>query len=546
LLIGIDEYANVERLYGCVNDVTEFAALLRESFGFAGSDVTLLTDASATRNRILDELEALAGRVRRDDAVVVYYSGHGSQVPDVSGDEKDGQDETIVPSDSGRGEGEVHDITDDELHSYIEGIAAKCGFTTFVFDSCHSGSVDRDALLSAEVAAALEDRPRPRAIPPASTPATDPPRLYRADGPEDLLRSATGLIPQGSYLMVGACLDRQTAKETAIDGKARGFLSYHLAQALRDAPGEPFEAVFTRAARQVEGQADDQTPVLEGPLRLTEAAPFSAVPGAAGKDEGNASEPQAPEPPKDDDNGEGEDGLEWDGKFAAAGAVLVVLIFLALVFGIGWLAQWAIDGDPTQAEISLVVIVSLVAVGLALASFGAYIGFLEIRGRAHALRRLVDAIPRPGERGEEVKRAVLSDAVKEVKGIFEALGKMPTARALIAVGGLTLVAATAFAWHVVPDIDEGGEAPVITAQPAPATTKVKGKAFFRVKASGEGLGYQWQRNGRDMVKTPDLPTLFIRPARKKENGDKIAVVVSNANGEAVSDDATLTVKKRRR
>ena len=47
-------------------------------------------------------MKELVARIGQDDIVVFHYSGHGSQMTDLEGDEPDGLDETIVPYDSGR------------------------------------------------------------------------------------------------------------------------------------------------------------------------------------------------------------------------------------------------------------------------------------------------------------------------------------------------------------------------------------------------------------------------------------------------------------
>ena len=204
----------------------------------------------------------------------------------------------------------------------------------------------------------------------------------------------------------------------------------------------------------------------------------------------------------------------------------------------GLLTRWALMNDPTELKIASIIVLELIVAGVVLATVGAYIGLLEARGRAHAIRGALE-----GKAGDEQGRDLLADSVKELKGIFEAVGKMPTARALVLMGGVAFVAATAFAWHTIPDAtsDEG---PTIAIQPKSVVTAPGGKAFFRVHADGSDLTYRWQRNGSAMAKGANAPTLFISPVKKSENGDRIAVVISNATGEVVSEDVKLTVGKR--
>jgi hypothetical protein len=271
LLIGINEYEDpeVQDLSGCVNDVSAAARLLTDSFGFDPEDITTLTEPpDTTRDHILDELEALIERTTEEDVVCVYYSGHGSQVPDGDGEEPDDLDETIVPSDSGRGQLPVRDITDDELHSHIAALARKSAHTSFIFDSCHSGSVDRGSLLTLQTVVAFPDSVVPRAIPPAKSAPEGDRRIYPLSVGEDASRSTTGLIPQGDYLMIGGCLDRQTSKEKPINGETRGALSYFLTRELAAAPDERVAAAFGRL-----GSGTAPLPALGPPSSSSSSSP---------------------------------------------------------------------------------------------------------------------------------------------------------------------------------------------------------------------------------------------------------------------------------
>lgn len=91
-------------------------------------------NASPTRDNILAALDWLKATSENQTTVLIYFSGHGGQVSDLSGDETDGLDETICPTDTGVGG--ITDITDDEFLVHIAGIR---GNVTVMLDSCHSG-----------------------------------------------------------------------------------------------------------------------------------------------------------------------------------------------------------------------------------------------------------------------------------------------------------------------------------------------------------------------------------------------------------------------
>ena len=106
LLVGINKYPKLAQRFqldGCVNDVELMAGILQNNFGFPKANITVLTDEEATRDGVLDAMDALTESTHENDIVVIHYSGHGSRIRDREGDEPDGWDETIVPTDSGRG-----------------------------------------------------------------------------------------------------------------------------------------------------------------------------------------------------------------------------------------------------------------------------------------------------------------------------------------------------------------------------------------------------------------------------------------------------------
>lgn len=80
----------------------------------------------------------------------------------------------------------------------------------------------------------------------------------------------------------------------------------------------------------------------------------------------------------------------------------------------------------------------------------------------------------------------------------------------------------------------------ITAQPLSTAVSAGGTATFTVGASGDGLSYQWQRNGealpgatRASYTTPAVSTT--------DSGTRYQVIVKSSQGELASQSATLTV-----
>ncbi len=277
LLIGIDRYANLpapfNRLNGCVNDAKAMGLTLRDQFGFAPADIETLLDDQARRDDILAGFDRLVDRTAPGDLVVVHYSGHGSQVPDLEGDETDGLDETIVPNDSGRVNKPNRDITDDEIYERLRKLSAKTDAITLIFDCCHSGTITRDAFgeLSRWVEPDLR-KPGESGRPEMSVSAEAIAELKRASGVEGGSRDVgpTGFLPlDASYVLIAGCTDEERSFEYRVNdagGDVRhGALTYFLLQEIAKAtPGTTYRDVYEQASARVTATYSNQHPQIEG------------------------------------------------------------------------------------------------------------------------------------------------------------------------------------------------------------------------------------------------------------------------------------------
>ena len=144
LLIGINRYEDrrITSLNGARNDVALIQRTLQQ-YGFESRNIKTLLDRQATKKGILLAFEKLIEQSDSNDVVVIHYSGHGSYVRDLDGDESDGLDETWVVHDSDlRG---TNDLTDDELAVLVSRLAERVPNITLLIDSCHSGTLSRFA-----------------------------------------------------------------------------------------------------------------------------------------------------------------------------------------------------------------------------------------------------------------------------------------------------------------------------------------------------------------------------------------------------------------
>jgi uncharacterized caspase-like protein len=256
LLIGISKYAHLPNLPGAVNDIQLARQVLVSRFGFPPEQVTVLTNEAATRDGILTALRQLVHQTAPHDVVYIHYSGHGSQVKDLDGDEReDSLDETVVPQD-GRGKN-IPDITDDELQDILSGLRAQT--VVIALDSCHSGTATRDV----EV--------RARAV-PADT------RLSLYKRTRQRTRGVVPLLAERYVLFTGAAAHEQ-ALDGPVDGRYHGFFTYALFQSLRTAPHTASsQEVFQGAKQELKkiqaqlGRLSMPEPQLEAPTtRLANA-----------------------------------------------------------------------------------------------------------------------------------------------------------------------------------------------------------------------------------------------------------------------------------
>lgn len=268
LLIGINKYKAVPKLQGSLNDIETMRQILLTRWGFADKNIRVVTDEAATRAGMLAALEQLARDAGPNDTVYFHYSGHGSQVEDLNGDEPDDHlDETLVPQD-GRTAG-VMDITDDELDAVFSRMAAKNAL--IVLDSCHSGTATRSLDI------------RTRSIP----------RDHRVDiykKAEDRKPKTRAIVPviTSRYVVMTGAASHQEALDGPVDGRYHGFFTYSLAKSLSSAgPVASPREVFTGVEQELKriqthfGRSSMPEPQLEAPPDLIEKALFGASPAVA-------------------------------------------------------------------------------------------------------------------------------------------------------------------------------------------------------------------------------------------------------------------------
>ena len=145
LAIGIDHYANPQfDLAFAVADATDFAAEFRAQQAkltrYPRVELIQLNDQQATHDAILGALARVAAQAQPEDAVVVYYAGHGTAEKEqfflIPHDLGFAGDRTGL-DDAGMRTVLAHSVSDRDLERALEGVNA--GRILLVIDACNSG-----------------------------------------------------------------------------------------------------------------------------------------------------------------------------------------------------------------------------------------------------------------------------------------------------------------------------------------------------------------------------------------------------------------------
>ena len=138
LLVGIN-YRNTENeLAGCENDVDNIEYILKNKLDY--KHIIKMTERSdeyiykPTYNNILNQLDNIIDKTKKGEIteLMFHFSGHGTYVNDINGDEKDKKDEAICALDN--------IITDDQLYQKFIQIPSSCSVFCLM-DCCHSGTI---------------------------------------------------------------------------------------------------------------------------------------------------------------------------------------------------------------------------------------------------------------------------------------------------------------------------------------------------------------------------------------------------------------------
>ena len=191
LLIGCNYTGTQNQLNGCLNDVANIKTRIETQYGF--NNIVTMTDDTVTkptRNNIIDGISNLLKNSSEGDVLFLSFSGHGTNVTDTNGDEKDGKDELIVPLD-------FNCISDDELKSLIQSNLKKNVTMFALFDCCHSGTM------------------------------LDLKYQYFDDNQSNtIIENSNAYETSGDLIMISGCMDEQTSADAYINSSYQGAMTW--------------------------------------------------------------------------------------------------------------------------------------------------------------------------------------------------------------------------------------------------------------------------------------------------------------------------------
>lgn len=263
VLVGVSDYLTLDAdLKGPGNDVRLMAEVLAGR-GIAAAEMTVLTsDASGlpvgvahglpSKAAIIAALEDVAARALPGDTVVFYFSGHGGQAPDQSGDEGGGFDEIFLPADAAGWNGTTgaveNAILDDELQIWAQSLLARGVKLVGLIDACHADTGFRGSTAGVARGLSMQDLAIPETA-SAGSGAPMPPL-------------------QGDFVFLYSSQSDQRSFEYPLgdSGLWQGEFTLRLAEVLRRSPDAAWSQVLAATSAAMVQGAAAQSPAGEGPL----------------------------------------------------------------------------------------------------------------------------------------------------------------------------------------------------------------------------------------------------------------------------------------
>jgi hypothetical protein len=253
LCIGINDYPGTDSdLYGCVNDCFDWSSVFK-NHGFVIHNN--LTDKLATRENILRNIKEVIEKTPENGSIVIQYSGHGTFIPDLDGDEADGVDECWCPHDIMTN----GPIIDDELFRLFK--QKKKGVKlVLISDSCHSGTVMRfSPFMMSQMTRRVKFLPPTTFMSLKNLASLPPHRInFRQSGYVKLL------ISQTPALLLAGCQDTEYSYDAWFGNRANGAFTYFSIDRLKAIKPKTYTEWYSAIRSILPSVHHPQTPNIVG------------------------------------------------------------------------------------------------------------------------------------------------------------------------------------------------------------------------------------------------------------------------------------------
>ena len=203
-LVGINYLRTPNELKGCINDTVVVSGILKNSYGYSGTNISFMTDNTSikpTRANILNAFTNLLKNSISGDNLFFFYSGHGTQKANNRNlNPNDKIDECIYPLD-------LNIITDVTFKQIIDANMKSGVKLTAVFDSCFSGTIMNLKY-----------------------------NYLNSDNNGELTVDSYQSDTVGQVICISGCKDDQTSEDAYINGKYSGALTWSISSTLSSAP----------------------------------------------------------------------------------------------------------------------------------------------------------------------------------------------------------------------------------------------------------------------------------------------------------------------
>ena len=136
VIIGINNYHNIKRLNYAVDDAQDIHDMLVAKFHFPVDNIALLLNEEATYNNIITSLNEMAEKVGKNDRLIIFFAGHGTQRKLPSGGEKG----YLLPVDVDTSKLYLTGIDMKDIKDVSEMTNAK--HVLYLMDACYEGAYD--------------------------------------------------------------------------------------------------------------------------------------------------------------------------------------------------------------------------------------------------------------------------------------------------------------------------------------------------------------------------------------------------------------------